>query len=206
MVRRFVNFDKGGYAIGVVANSCLWNRLAESFLQQHRIGNSLNPIAGPRLGTVRVIASASASFMFDGHPNAIAPPHGIHLAQEAPRFAGDLEGAMFRRFVIWIGHIVMQPPPGIDRRVSHADFFNLFEVEEPFAIEQRVQRHYPQGRIDGRGRANRTGLEAVLRWIGRRGCQGGCSTQSSTGRFGRCIRVQADGDGGSMTGVHSSKM
>ena len=143
MARHFVNFDKGGYAIGMVANSCLWDRLTEGFLQQHRIGNSLNPIAGPRLGTVRVIASASAAFMFDGDPNAIALSHGINFAQEAPAFACDLERAMFRRFVVRVGHIIVQAPPGIDRSVGHTDFFDLFEVEEPFTIEQSVERHHP---------------------------------------------------------------
>ena len=41
----------------------------------------------------------------------------------------------------------MQPAAGVDGRVGHADFLDLFEVEEPFAIEQGVQRHDPQRRL-----------------------------------------------------------
>jgi hypothetical protein len=38
----------------------------------------------------------------------------------------------------------MQPPSGIHALVSHTHLFYLFEIEQPLAIRERVQRHDAQ--------------------------------------------------------------
>jgi hypothetical protein len=84
--------------------------------------------------------------VFVGDPLAVALAHCIDLADQPPGVAAHFKRTIFRRLVVKRKPLQVQPPAGIDIGIGDANLFNLFEIEQPLAIEQRVQRHHAQRR------------------------------------------------------------
>jgi len=81
------------------------------------------------------------------HQHPVPPLEAIHLAEKSQRLAGQVNlfpipGLVVRR------QRGVHFPPRINRCVRDADFFDLFEVKEPLAVEQGVEGHHAEGRVE----------------------------------------------------------
>lgn len=150
---RIIDVDEGSDFVGVIANACLRDRLAQLFFDQDGIGGGLNSVARPRLRLFVRPTPAASALMFVRHPDTIASPHGVHFAEDPPPIARHIHRPTLRRFVLRRDLVVMQPPPRINSVIGDADLFDFFQVEEPFAVKQRMQSHDANGRLGRRLRA-----------------------------------------------------
>jgi hypothetical protein len=79
---------------------------------------------------------------------------GFQLTEMRPRVAG------FARPVTG-GQGLVQFPSRIHSRVGQADLLNFFQIEEPWAVQERMQGHDPERGI-GDGQGNRHAMPPTL--------------------------------------------
>jgi hypothetical protein len=76
--------------------------------------------------------------MFIGDPFSVAFPNSIDFAHDSKRFAGQFVATTFRRFIVHRDDFFMKTPTGVNSSVSDTNFFDLFKVEQPLAVEESV--------------------------------------------------------------------
>jgi hypothetical protein len=77
--------------------------------------------------------------MLIGNPGPIAPPNRIDLSDQAPLLAADFKGTHLGCLIIERETLVVEPPTGVDSCVRNTNLFDLFQVEETFAVQESVQ-------------------------------------------------------------------
>lgn len=126
-----------GGVIGVITETTFGDDGVGCFFEEHGVGADLEAIRGPSSGRFVGVAMSTAAFVFVGNPVSITPSQGIDFAEQSERIAfqdeplGGPVGFFFFYFFV-------QSASCIHAGIGDADFFDFFEIKEPFAIRQGV--------------------------------------------------------------------
>jgi hypothetical protein len=71
------------------------------------------------------------------HDHPIPPPHAINPPGQPPPLAFEVKGQTLL-FILLPLQFHMQPPPRIHTLIRHPHVLHLFEIEQTFAISERV--------------------------------------------------------------------
>ena len=100
---------------------------------------SLKLVTPPRRGLAIHSTRRPPAFVFVRYQPPVAPPDAIHLADNSPPLAFELQGQPFA-FVFVALDLDVKPPPGIDALIGDAQVLDVFQIKEPLAISERMQR------------------------------------------------------------------
>jgi hypothetical protein len=144
--RRIINGYPHGHIVGMVVNAGFGHVLAGCFGKQHRVGDGLHPVGGPRFRDA-VGAPGAAALVLVGNQLAVAPAQVIDFAEQPEGFALDLDAAPLGVLVGVDGGVQLAPCK--HGRVGYANLLDFFQIEQAFAVQQRMQGHHPKGRFVG---------------------------------------------------------
>src|SRR5262245_8967950 len=134
-----VNLYADGLVVGVIANAAFGNGLPRMLFDQGGVGDDLELVAPPRRGLAVHSPRRPPAFVLVRYQPPVAPPDAIHLADNSPLLTFELQGQPFA-FVFVALDLDVKPPPGINTLIGDAQVLDVFQVKEPLAISERVQR------------------------------------------------------------------
>jgi len=133
-----VNLHTDGLVVGVIANAAFGNGLPRMLFDQSGVGDDLKLVAPPRRGLAIHSTRRPPAFVLIRNQPPVAPPDAIHLADNPPLLAFELQCQPFA-FVFVALDLDVESPPGIDAFIGDAQVLDVFQVKEPLAISERMQ-------------------------------------------------------------------
>ena len=123
----------------MIANAAFGNGLPRMLFDQRGVSDELKLVAPPRRGLAIRSPRRPPAFVFVWYQPPVAPPDAVHLADNSPFLAFELQGQPFA-FVFVALDLDVKSPPGIDALIGDAQVLDVFQIKEPLAISERVQR------------------------------------------------------------------